>query len=82
MVAGRCSEVIEAVVGMLVLLLGDSLVSFAAVETYCDGRQDGAQCYGVLGVEVDDQELSYTDVSVVQQRRRSGAKCRGRSGVQ
>ncbi|MED6249042.1 hypothetical protein ATANTOWER_008577 [Ataeniobius toweri] len=49
MVAGRCSEVIEAVMGMLVLLLGESPVSFAAVETYCDGRQDGAQCYGVLG---------------------------------
>ncbi|XP_039669260.1 peroxidasin homolog isoform X3 [Perca fluviatilis] len=35
----------EAVVGLLLMLLGVS----HGVETYCDGRQDGAQCYGVLG---------------------------------
>ncbi|XP_044219288.1 uncharacterized protein LOC122990177 isoform X5 [Thunnus albacares] len=35
----------EAVVGLLVMLLGVS----HGVETYCDGRQDGAQCYGALG---------------------------------
>ncbi|XP_027140993.1 uncharacterized protein LOC109136684 isoform X1 [Larimichthys crocea] len=35
----------EAVVGLLLLLLGVS----HGVETYCDGRQDGAQCYGALG---------------------------------
>ncbi|XP_039669259.1 peroxidasin homolog isoform X1 [Perca fluviatilis] len=36
---------LEAVVGLLLMLLGVS----HGVETYCDGRQDGAQCYGVLG---------------------------------
>ncbi|XP_044219479.1 uncharacterized protein LOC122990271 isoform X1 [Thunnus albacares] len=35
----------EAVVGLLVMLLGVS----HGVETYCDGRQNGAQCYGALG---------------------------------
>ncbi|KAG8004065.1 hypothetical protein GBF38_008147, partial [Nibea albiflora] len=35
----------EAVFGLLLLLLGVS----HGVETYCDGRQDGAQCYGALG---------------------------------
>ncbi|XP_044219478.1 uncharacterized protein LOC122990270 [Thunnus albacares] len=35
----------EAVVGLLVMLLGVS----HGIETYCDGRQDGAQCYGALG---------------------------------
>ncbi|XP_029917837.1 hepatocyte cell adhesion molecule-like isoform X3 [Myripristis murdjan] len=35
----------EAVVGLLMLLLGVS----HAVETFCDGRQDGAQCYAALG---------------------------------
>ncbi|XP_067455217.1 uncharacterized protein [Thunnus thynnus] len=35
----------EAVVGLLVMLLGVS----HGVETHCDGRQDGAQCYGALG---------------------------------
>ncbi|XP_078116853.1 uncharacterized protein LOC144524450 isoform X5 [Sander vitreus] len=35
----------EAVVGLLLMLLGVS----HGVETYCDGRQDGAQCYGALG---------------------------------
>ncbi|XP_071314352.1 uncharacterized protein [Trachinotus anak] len=35
----------KAVVGLLLMLLGVS----HGVETYCDGRQDGAQCYGALG---------------------------------
>ncbi|KAA8588977.1 hypothetical protein FQN60_010322 [Etheostoma spectabile] len=35
----------EAVVGLLLMLLGVS----HGVETNCDGRQDGAQCYGALG---------------------------------
>ncbi|KAM6952591.1 immunoglobulin superfamily member 10-like [Lycodopsis pacificus] len=35
----------EAVIGLFVLMLGVS----HSVETYCDGRQDGAQCYGPLG---------------------------------
>ncbi|XP_044061326.1 hemicentin-2-like [Siniperca chuatsi] len=35
----------EAAVGLLLMLLGVS----HGVETYCDGRQDGAQCYGALG---------------------------------
>ncbi|XP_078116849.1 uncharacterized protein LOC144524450 isoform X2 [Sander vitreus] len=35
----------EAVIGLLVMILGVS----HGVETYCDGRQDGAQCYGALG---------------------------------
>ncbi|KAM4555491.1 uncharacterized protein PAE49_014526 isoform 2-T2 [Odontesthes bonariensis] len=33
----------EAVVGLLLLLVCHG------VETYCDGRQDGARCYGALG---------------------------------
>ncbi|XP_072251912.1 peroxidasin homolog [Leuresthes tenuis] len=33
----------EAVVGLLLLTVCHG------VETYCDGRQDGAQCYGALG---------------------------------
>ncbi|XP_038555205.1 uncharacterized protein LOC119888618 isoform X1 [Micropterus salmoides] len=35
----------QAVIGLLVMLLRVS----HGVETYCDGRQDGAQCYGTLG---------------------------------
>ncbi|XP_068447110.1 immunoglobulin superfamily member 10-like [Clinocottus analis] len=35
----------DAVVGLLVMLLGVS----HGVETHCDGRQDGAQCFGALG---------------------------------
>ncbi|XP_039669262.1 peroxidasin homolog isoform X4 [Perca fluviatilis] len=35
----------EAVVGLLLMLLGVS----HGVETYCDGRQNGTQCYGALG---------------------------------
>ncbi|XP_028444960.1 uncharacterized protein LOC114562631 isoform X2 [Perca flavescens] len=35
----------EAEIGLLLMILGVS----HGVETYCDGRQDGAQCYGALG---------------------------------
>ncbi|KAK9517998.1 hypothetical protein VZT92_023327 [Zoarces viviparus] len=35
----------EAVIGLFVLMLGVS----HSVETYCDGTQNGAQCYGPLG---------------------------------
>ncbi|XP_067373789.1 T-cell surface antigen CD2-like isoform X2 [Channa argus] len=35
----------KAVVGLLVMLLGVA----SGVETYCDGRENGAQCYGALG---------------------------------
>ncbi|XP_019109284.2 uncharacterized protein LOC104927053 isoform X3 [Larimichthys crocea] len=35
----------EAVIGLLLMLLRVS----HGVETYCDGRRDGAQCYGALG---------------------------------
>ncbi|XP_042275126.1 uncharacterized protein LOC121902027 isoform X1 [Thunnus maccoyii] len=35
----------EAVVGLLVMLLGVS----HGIETYCDGRQNRTQCYGALG---------------------------------
>ncbi|XP_071369550.1 pregnancy-specific glycoprotein 22-like [Centroberyx affinis] len=35
----------EAVIGLLMVLLGVS----HGVETYCDGRQDGAQCFVALG---------------------------------
>ncbi|KAL7395256.1 hypothetical protein ABVT39_013282 [Epinephelus coioides] len=35
----------EAVIGLLLMILGVS----HGVETSCDGRQDGAQCYGALG---------------------------------
>ncbi|XP_030595611.1 hemicentin-2-like [Archocentrus centrarchus] len=41
----------EAVLGLMVILLGVS----HGVETPCDGRQDGAQCYGALGGSVDIQ---------------------------
>ncbi|XP_026048455.1 uncharacterized protein LOC113036343 isoform X4 [Astatotilapia calliptera] len=41
----------EAVLGLMVILLGVS----HGVETYCDDRQDGAQCYGALGGTVDIQ---------------------------
>ncbi|XP_022607274.1 uncharacterized protein LOC111226420 isoform X1 [Seriola dumerili] len=37
----------KAVVGLLLMLLGVSHVP--GVEIHCDGRQDGAQCYGALG---------------------------------
>ncbi|XP_061582253.1 hemicentin-1-like isoform X2 [Cololabis saira] len=35
----------EAVVGLLIMLLGVSL----GAETFCDGRRDGVQCFGALG---------------------------------
>uniref|UniRef100_A0A3Q3BLN3 Immunoglobulin V-set domain-containing protein n=1 Tax=Haplochromis burtoni TaxID=8153 RepID=A0A3Q3BLN3_HAPBU len=34
--------------------------NFAGVETHCDGRQDGAQCYGALGGTVDIQLMDST----------------------
>ncbi|CAI5651999.1 uncharacterized protein LOC102080282 isoform X3 [Oreochromis niloticus] len=46
----------KAVVGLLVLLVRVS----HGVETYCDGRQDGAQCFGVLGGSVDIQLMNGT----------------------
>ncbi|XP_038132822.1 uncharacterized protein LOC119777891 isoform X2 [Cyprinodon tularosa] len=48
-----CSKVIE-VFGLLVVLLGES----QGVETYCDGRQDGARCDGVLGGSLSIQLMS------------------------
>ncbi|MEQ2300134.1 hypothetical protein AMECASPLE_022244 [Ameca splendens] len=45
MVSGSCSKLIEAVVGLLLVLLGVS----HGVKTYCDGRKGGAQCFGLLG---------------------------------
>ncbi|XP_055368435.1 hepatocyte cell adhesion molecule-like isoform X3 [Betta splendens] len=44
----------EAVVGLILLLLRVS----QGVETYCDGRQDRAQCYGALGGTVDVQLMT------------------------
>ncbi|KAM9741212.1 uncharacterized protein ACNS7B_012393 isoform 4-T4 [Menidia menidia] len=38
----------EVAVGLIMMLLGMS----HGVQTYCDGRQDGAQCYGALGGSV------------------------------
>ncbi|XP_033948091.1 uncharacterized protein [Pseudochaenichthys georgianus] len=35
----------QAVIGLLVMMLGASY----GLETYCDSRQDGAQCFGPLG---------------------------------
>ncbi|KAI9538974.1 hypothetical protein NQZ68_009051 [Dissostichus eleginoides] len=35
----------QAVIGLLVMMPGASY----GLETYCDGRQDGAQCFGPLG---------------------------------
>ncbi|XP_035863305.1 hemicentin-1 [Sander lucioperca] len=46
----------EAVIGLLVMILGVS----HGVETYCDGRQDGAQCYGALGGTVVLQLMDNT----------------------
>ncbi|XP_039872448.1 uncharacterized protein LOC120724348 isoform X5 [Simochromis diagramma] len=46
----------EAVVGLLLMWLGFS----HGVETHCDGRQDGAQCYGALGGTVDIQLIDST----------------------
>ncbi|KAL3972928.1 KRAB domain-containing zinc finger protein [Sarotherodon galilaeus] len=46
----------KAAVGLLVLLVG---VSYS-VETYCDARQDGAQCFGTLEGSVDIQLMDST----------------------
>ncbi|XP_025767836.1 hepatocyte cell adhesion molecule-like isoform X3 [Oreochromis niloticus] len=46
----------EAVVGLLLMMCGVS----HGVETYCDGRQDGAQCYGALGGTVNIQLMDST----------------------
>ncbi|CAI5652007.1 unnamed protein product [Oreochromis niloticus] len=46
----------EAAVGLLLVLLRVS----HGVETYCDGRQDGAQCYGPLGGTVNIQLMDST----------------------
>ncbi|CAI5652000.1 hemicentin-1-like [Oreochromis niloticus] len=46
----------EAVLGLIVMLLGLS----HGVETYCDGRPDGAQCYGALGGTVEIQLMNST----------------------
>ncbi|XP_039473703.1 peroxidasin homolog isoform X2 [Oreochromis aureus] len=46
----------EAVLGLMVILLGLS----HGVETHCDGRQDGTQCYGALGGTVDIQLMDST----------------------
>ncbi|XP_030595610.1 T-cell surface antigen CD2-like [Archocentrus centrarchus] len=46
----------EAVFGLMVMLVGVS----HGVKTYCDGRQDGAQCYGSLGGTVDIQLMNST----------------------
>ncbi|XP_030596000.1 T-cell surface antigen CD2-like [Archocentrus centrarchus] len=46
----------EAVLALMVILLGVS----HGVETHCDGRQDGAQCYGALGGSVDIQLMDRT----------------------
>ncbi|XP_042069323.1 T-cell surface antigen CD2-like isoform X1 [Haplochromis burtoni] len=46
----------EAVLGLMIVLLGVA----QGVETYCDGRQDGAQCYGALGGTVDIQLMDST----------------------
>nr|XP_054594980.1 hepatocyte cell adhesion molecule-like isoform X2 [Nothobranchius furzeri] len=42
--------------GLLLLLMMMMMMGvFQAVETFCDGRQDGAQCVGALGGAVDIQ---------------------------
>ncbi|CAI5652006.1 unnamed protein product [Oreochromis niloticus] len=46
----------EAVLGLMIILLGVA----HGVDTYCDGRQDGAQCYGALGGTVDIQLMDST----------------------
>ncbi|KAK2849598.1 hypothetical protein Q5P01_009432 [Channa striata] len=48
----------EAVVGLLVMLLGVS----SGVETYCDGRQNGTQCYGALGGTVVLQLIKPSEI--------------------
>ncbi|CAI5652024.1 unnamed protein product [Oreochromis niloticus] len=46
----------EAVLGLMVIILEVS----HGVETHCDGRQDGARCYGALGGTVDIQLMDST----------------------
>ncbi|XP_026034361.1 T-cell surface antigen CD2-like [Astatotilapia calliptera] len=46
----------EVVLGLMVILQGVS----HGVETHCDGRRDGAQCYGALGGTVDIQLMDST----------------------
>ncbi|XP_025752645.1 uncharacterized protein LOC102080282 isoform X5 [Oreochromis niloticus] len=50
------TQEMDAVVGLMIMLLGVS----HGVETHCDGRQDGAQCYGALGGSVDIQLMDST----------------------
>nr|XP_054594978.1 hemicentin-2 isoform X2 [Nothobranchius furzeri] len=45
----------EAGLLLLLLLMLMMMGVFQAVETFCDGRQDGAQCVGALGGAVDIQ---------------------------
>ncbi|KAK2849193.1 hypothetical protein Q5P01_009027 [Channa striata] len=52
----------EAVVGLISVLLAVS----HGVETYCDGRQNGAQCYGALGGTVVLQLINPSEISRFQ----------------
>ncbi|XP_044061325.1 hemicentin-2-like [Siniperca chuatsi] len=59
----------EAVVGLLLMLLGVS----HGVETYCDGRRDGAQCYGALGGTVVLQLMdSASEIFIYQWSNKAG----------
>ncbi|XP_034087055.1 uncharacterized protein LOC117556027 [Gymnodraco acuticeps] len=51
----------QAVIGVLVMMLGASY----GLETHCDGRQDGAQCFGPLGGTV---VLQLMDRALVTER--------------
>ncbi|XP_063732636.1 uncharacterized protein LOC134859836 [Eleginops maclovinus] len=53
----------QAVIGLLVMMLGASY----GLETYCDCREDGAQCYGPLGGTV---VLHLMDRALLTQRYR------------
>ncbi|XP_042287668.1 T-cell surface antigen CD2-like [Thunnus maccoyii] len=57
----------EAVVGLLLILFGVS----HGVETHCDGRQDGAQCYGALGGTVVLQLMDNTSEIFKYQRKKN-----------
>ncbi|XP_005467754.1 hepatocyte cell adhesion molecule-like isoform X1 [Oreochromis niloticus] len=46
----------EAVVGLLLMMCGVS----HGVETYCNGRQNGTQCYEALGRTVDIQLMNHS----------------------
>ncbi|CAI5652039.1 unnamed protein product [Oreochromis niloticus] len=46
----------EAVVGLLLMMFGVS----HGVESYCDGRPDGAHCYGTLGGTLDIKLMDST----------------------